>query len=286
MMACNKGETMHNEQNKNLIFSDIYSIVVPEDSDISVMDLPFSVRLKNVLMRNHVTTLSAILATNVAEFEGFRNLGAKTVKELNDYLNSLIKEESSVKSGENSSSIKSIVIAKNIEAFLNGDRSFLDDITADERKIAEGLSNFLGVKRRFEEIGVFQGVTYICDYAHHPREILSTVETAKKTFNSQVHVVFQPHTYSRTKLLMLDFVEVLRKIDNLVIYKTYPAREYFDELGSAKTLSENVGGCLYIENIRELNSWIKRSVRVGDAVLFLGAGDIYFVAQRMVNGLK
>jgi DNA-directed RNA polymerase alpha subunit len=83
---------MHNEENKDLIFSDIYPIVVSADNDVPVMDLPFSVRLKNVLMRNHVTTLSAILATNVAEFEGFRNLGTKSVKELNDYLNSLMEE--------------------------------------------------------------------------------------------------------------------------------------------------------------------------------------------------
>jgi DNA-directed RNA polymerase alpha subunit len=93
MLICNKGDqTMHNEENKDLIFSDIYPIVVSADNDVSVMDLPFSVRLKNVLMRNHVATLSAILATNVAEFEGFRNLGTKSVKELNDYLNSLMEE--------------------------------------------------------------------------------------------------------------------------------------------------------------------------------------------------
>lgn len=128
---------MHNEENKDLIFSDIYPIVVSADNDLPVMDLLFSVRLKNVLMRNHVTTLSAILATNVAEFEGFRNLGTKSVKELNDYLNSLLAEGFPVKSGEKNSSATSVVIAKNIEAFLGGDRSFLDDITDDERKSAE-----------------------------------------------------------------------------------------------------------------------------------------------------
>ena len=128
---------MHYEENKDLIFSDIYPIVAPLDSDISVMDLPFSVRLKNVLMRNHITTLSAILATNVAEFEGFRNLGAKTVKELNDYLGSLTEEGFSFKSGEKINSVTSTIVARNIEAFLNGDRSFMDDITEDERKTTE-----------------------------------------------------------------------------------------------------------------------------------------------------
>jgi hypothetical protein len=74
---------------------------------------------------------------NVEEFEGFRNLGAKTVKELNDYLNSLMEEGFSVKSGEKGNNVTSIVIAKNIEAFIYGDRSFLDDITEDERRAAE-----------------------------------------------------------------------------------------------------------------------------------------------------
>ncbi len=82
---------------------------------------------------------------------------------------------------------------------------------------------------------------------------------------------------------MQDFVAILRRIENLVVYKTYPAREFFDESGSAKTLSENVGGCLYIENMRELKYWIKRNIRAGDTLLFLGAGDIYFIAEQIVK---
>lgn len=153
----------------------------------------------------------------------------------------------------------------------------------DEREIVKGLEEFSGVKRRFEEIGSFSGATFICDYAHHPKEIASTIQTARELYKNRLFVVFQPHTYSRTKLLMQDFVAVLRKIENLVVYKTYPAREFFDESGSAKTLSENVGGCLYIENMRELKYWIKRNIRAGDTLLFLGAGDIYFIAEQIVK---
>ena len=154
-----------------------------------------------------------------------------------------------------------------------------------EREIVKGLEEFSGVKRRFEEIGNYNGATCICDYAHHPKEIASTIQTAISLYKNRLFVVFQPHTYSRTKLLMQEFVEVLRKVENLVVYKTYPAREFYDQSGSAKTLSENVGGCLYVENIRELRCWLKRNVRTGDAVLFLGAGDIYFVAERIVKKL-
>ncbi len=155
-----------------------------------------------------------------------------------------------------------------------------------EREIVTGLEVFSGVKRRFEEIGSYNGATCICDYAHHPKEIASTIQTATGLYKNRLFVVFQPHTYSRTKLLMQEFVDVLRKIENLVVYKTYPAREFYDESGSAKTLSENVGGCLYVENIKELKYWLKRNVHVGDAVLFLGAGDIYFVAEQIVKKIK
>jgi UDP-N-acetylmuramate-alanine ligase len=85
---------------------------------------------------------------------------------------------------------------------------------------------------------------------------------------------------------MGEFVETLRRIENLAIYKTYPAREYFDSDGSAKTLADNVGGCLYFEHIRELKSWIKRTAKSGDTILFLGAGDIYFIAERLLLELR
>ena len=70
-----------------------------------------------------------------------------------------------------------------------------------------------------------------------------------------------------------------------MIYKTYPARERFDEEGSAYTLSQAVGG-LYAENIHVLNTWIRKTVKEGDAVLFLGAGDIYYVAQYLLQQLN
>lgn len=156
----------------------------------------------------------------------------------------------------------------------------------DEKEIVKGLEDFSAVKRRFEEIGEYHGVSFVCDYAHHPREIRSTYKTARGICKGSLYVVFQPHTYSRTKLLMNEFVSVLREIENLIVYKTYPAREYFDEAGSAKTLSENVGGCLYVENMRELKTWLKKTVKAGDTLLFLGAGDIYYVAERILTGLK
>lgn len=153
----------------------------------------------------------------------------------------------------------------------------------DGAEIAKGLENFTAVKRRFEKIGNYKGATFICDYAHHPREISATVKTAKGVTKRNLYVVFQPHTYSRTKLLMSEFVETLRPIKNLMLYKTYPAREKFDGAGSAERLAQAVGNCLYAHNVYALKAWLKSTVRDGDIVLFLGAGDIYFVAQYLLK---
>ena len=155
-----------------------------------------------------------------------------------------------------------------------------------EREIQKGLETFTAVKRRFERVGSYKGASFICDYAHHPREILSTLATAEGICKKNLYVVFQPHTYSRTKLLMKEFIQTLRPIKNLMIYKTYPARERYDEEGSGERLADLVGNCLYAENVYVLKMWIKRTVHEGDIVLFLGAGDIYYAAQYLLNELK
>ena len=156
----------------------------------------------------------------------------------------------------------------------------------DEQEIRQGLESFRAVKRRFESIGSWTGASFICDYAHHPREIAATIATAERMCRGKLYAVFQPHTYSRTKFLMGDFVKALRPVKNLMIYKTYPAREYYDEEGSAKTLARNVGNCLYSESIRELMTWLKTTLQPGDIVLFLGAGDIYYAAQYLLRELN
>jgi UDP-N-acetylmuramate--alanine ligase len=155
----------------------------------------------------------------------------------------------------------------------------------NEKEIAKGLETFVAVKRRFEKIGNYLGASFICDYAHHPREILSTLLTAESVCRGELYVVFQPHTYSRTKLLMSEFVTALRPIKNLMIYKTFPAREKYDAEGSAERLAKEIGGCLYTENLATLKTWLQKTVKEGDTVLFLGAGDIYYVAQYMLKEL-
>lgn len=155
----------------------------------------------------------------------------------------------------------------------------------NEREIKRGLESFNAVKRRFEKIGSYKGATFICDYAHHPREIMATLAMAESVCKGRLFVVFQPHTYSRTRLLFNEFVNVLKPIEELLIYKTFPAREKYDEEGSAKRLALEVGS-LYAENTCMLKTWLNKTLKEGDTVLFLGAGDIYYIAQYLCKEIK
>lgn len=155
----------------------------------------------------------------------------------------------------------------------------------DGEDIAAGLSDFCGVKRRFEKIGEYRGSEFICDYAHHPSEIEKVFDLARKRKKKNLYVVFQPHTYSRTKYLMNEFVTVLSRTERPVIYRTYAAREDYDEEGSAYALHLRIKNSLYAESVRELEAFVKRNVGAGDTVLFLGAGDIYYLAIRLLQKL-
>lgn len=151
--------------------------------------------------------------------------------------------------------------------------------------VAEGLHDFNGVERRFERIGKINGAQAIADYAHHPAEIKAALRTAKKVTRGRLFVVFQPHTYSRTKNLFRRFVAVLSPLDSLMIYRTFAAREYYDDAGSALTLSKALKKSRYGDDVRDIYEFCKNATD-GDAVLFLGAGDIYDIAKEAVRNLS
>ncbi|MCQ2387685.1 MAG: UDP-N-acetylmuramate--L-alanine ligase [Clostridia bacterium] len=152
--------------------------------------------------------------------------------------------------------------------------------------IKKALEEFDGVERRNELIGRIKNKDLIADYAHHPTEIEALLSTYKEKGLKSL-VVFQPHTYSRTKFLMKDFVRVLSKADGLIIYKTYPAREKYMEEGSAEKLyfelRESYKGFIEYENGEKLNEKVLSVIEGFDNVLFVGAGDIYDKAREIVK---
>lgn len=148
--------------------------------------------------------------------------------------------------------------------------------------IRDGLASFTGIARRFEYIGTINGVTCIADYAHHPNEIKAVLKTVRQVRKGKIFVIFQPHTYSRTKLLFRQFVNVLSNTDNLLIYRTYAAREYYDDAGSALTLSRAIRRSKYADGIEGICSFVS-AAGADDTVLVLGAGDIYDIALMLVD---
>ncbi len=151
------------------------------------------------------------------------------------------------------------------------------------QSIADGLASFRGVKRRFERIGTFRGVPVISDYAHHPREIAAALKTAEALTEGTVHVVFQPHTYTRTRDLMEDFVEVLKGAENPVIYRTYAARERFGLAGSAVMLAARLPEAVYVQTKEQLRRVLLHLIGPRDLILVLGAGDIDAVARSILQ---
>lgn len=143
--------------------------------------------------------------------------------------------------------------------------------------IKKGLESFEGVKRRFEKIRTYRGAKIVADYAHHPREISSVLDLFDRR-KEKLLVLFQPHTYSRTKLLFEDFVKAFEGVEP-VIYETYAAREEYDEEGSARRLANEIKNSRYVENERELKSLFEREVKGNMTVLVLGAGDLYEIVM-------
>lgn len=148
---------------------------------------------------------------------------------------------------------------------------------------ARGLEAFRGVGRRFEQGGTLHGVPVFFDYAHHPREIAAALQTAQAICAGTVRLVFQPHTYTRTRDLMKDFVAVLKTAENPIVYRTFAAREPFDFDGSAVALVSRVGEARYVQTPAQLKNRLLEKLEKTDLILVLGAGDIDAIVRGMLD---
>ncbi len=151
-----------------------------------------------------------------------------------------------------------------------------------ENDIEKGLNNFKGVKRRFEVLGKLNNCNIIRDYAHHPTEIQSTINTLKE-LNKPYVIIFQPHTYSRTLKLLNDFKELFNKNNNIIIYKTYSARESKSMGLSAKELCNQLNNVTYIGTKTKLKKVVNELSQKNINVVFVGAGDIGEIAQEVLS---
>ena len=149
----------------------------------------------------------------------------------------------------------------------------------DILKAKEGIENFTGASRRFEyKKTIGDNVNVYDDYAHHPTEIKATLESARNKSKNRVIAVFQPHTYSRTKLLFDKFAHAFNNADFVILTDIYAARESFDETISSKMLANelvrNGINAMYISSFEDIAKKIKEIIEPNDIVLTIGAGTI------------
>lgn len=152
--------------------------------------------------------------------------------------------------------------------------------------IVESLHAFTGVHRRFEMLGEYGGVTVADDFAHHPTEVQATLSAAKEMGFERVWAVFQPHTYSRTYLLLNDFAKALQTADRVVLSEILAVREKNTYNIYAKDLAEKIPGCVWFKTFEEIADYMVENAREGDLVLTLGGGDVYKCANRIVDLYK
>ena len=146
-----------------------------------------------------------------------------------------------------------------------------------------GLGAFNGAGRRFEFKGKFNGADVYDDYAHHPGELKALLDTVEGLGYKRTIVVFQPHTYSRTKALFDDFVEQLRRPDMTILAEIYAAREQNTIGISSKDISDRIENSMYFDSFDEILKTLRWTAAPGDIILTVGAGDIYKVGERLIG---
>ena len=155
--------------------------------------------------------------------------------------------------------------------------------------IQTALPTFSGVVRRLEIKGDAAGVLVLDDYAHHPTEVRAALAAVKQRYQRPVRVVFQPHTYSRTKAFMADFACAFRDADVVYLLDIYAAREH-DSLGiSGHDLPSAVRRCHskvhYTRTIDDTLALLVDECNVGDVVVTMGAGDVFRLGPRLLAEL-
>lgn len=157
--------------------------------------------------------------------------------------------------------------------------------------LASALINFHGAKRRFEVIGQVAGITVIDDYAHHPTEIKTTLETANLA-GGRVLCLFQPHRYSRTATFFEEFATAFAKASRLYLHAIYPASEEpmagISALSLAGRITALNPGLPVVQNddIFALEAAAAADARPGDIIITMGAGDVTQSAPRLLAALK
>ena len=169
------------------------------------------------------------------------------------------------------------------------------DEGVDDESIQSGLSNFLGVGRRFQVYGEFDmhdasgSVMLVDDYGHHPREVAATIAAIRGGWpDRRLVMIYQPHRYTRTRDLYEDFVDVLSTVDQLVLLEVYSAGEAPINGADGRHLSRSIRNRglvdpIFVGGIEGVPAVVKDIVRPGDIVITQGAGNVGSLAKELAK---
>jgi len=157
--------------------------------------------------------------------------------------------------------------------------------------IREALAGFSGVDRRFQVRGTARGVTVIDDYGHHPTEIRATLAAARACRFGRIHVLFQPHRYTRTNALMDDFARAFHQADSVHLMDIYAASETPIADVTAEALAERIRafghrGAHYVGSMERGVESVVAAAGPNDAIVTLGAGNVYQAAEKILDELR
>ena len=161
----------------------------------------------------------------------------------------------------------------------------------DVNSARHGLADFGGVSRRFEQLGEYDGIMLIDDYAHHPSEVVATLAAARQRFpGRRIVAVFQPHLFSRTKTLGSQLGVALSVADHVVVTEVFPAREDpipgVDGRVVVRAVKRAGIAADWIPELEDVSTHLAGMVKSGDVVLMLGAGDITRVGPELARRLS
>lgn len=164
-----------------------------------------------------------------------------------------------------------------------------DELSLPLDEAVHALEEFHGTGRRFEIFPTAGGITLIDDYAHHPTEIRATVAAARERYPEQrIWAVWQPHTYSRTRMLHADFARAFEHADRVIVTEIYPAREPAPADGfsaSRVAVEMNHPAAQFISELTQVADYLLAELQTGDVVLVLSAGDADWITRHLLEAL-
>ena len=153
---------------------------------------------------------------------------------------------------------------------------------------AKALEGFAGTDRRFDLLATVNGIAVYDDYAHHPTEIRATLSAARARHpKSRIWAIWQPHTYSRTKLLFDEFAQSFENADKVIVSEVYKSREPKEDFSSAQVVEiMNHPSAKFIAELEEISAYLIENLRPNDILLVLSAGDANEINLKVLEALQ